>query len=81
MEKYKNLAIKRAQNVIFCDKLMGPANFQKAIKLEIFSALSQFMNISEEDIKLVITLQKNGIYDFSFSVKTASINPVGMLAK
>jgi len=80
VEKYKNYTIKRAQNVLFCDKLTNPANFQMAIKLEVFAALSQFMNITEDDIKLVITVLKNGKYNLNFSVETNNIKPIGIVA-
>ena len=81
MEKYKNFAIKRTQDVIFYDRLASPANFKKAIKLEIFSALSQFMNITEDDIKLSITVLENGTYSFNFSASTNQIKPIGIVMK
>ena len=80
MEKFKNVTLKRTQNIIFYDKLTSPANFKETIKLEIFAALSSFMSIKEEDIKLAISLNKNGKYRFDFSVETDKVKPIGITA-
>lgn len=80
MKKYAKSTLQRTQKVIFYDKLVSPANFKDAIKLEIFAALSSFMNIKEEDIKLVITLDKNGKYRFDFCVETDNVSPISITA-
>lgn len=70
---------KRAERVLFVDKLISPINFKQTIKLEIYSALKDFMNISPDNIKMTIAVSEKGDYKIDFSVITNQIKPVGVV--
>lgn len=73
MEKLKDSLTKRTQQVLLYDKLCSPASIKQALKLEIYGALKEFLDIDKEDIKLIISVSQNGKYKFDFSVETNNI--------
>lgn len=72
------MAKKRAERMLFLDKLNNPTFFLETIKLEIYGTLGQFMQISPDDIKLNMTLMPSREYKLEFSVTTKTIKNVGI---
>ena len=70
---------KRAEKVLFVDKLISPTMFKQTLKLEIYSALKDFMKLSPEDIKMTIAVSDKGDYKIDFSVFTNQIKPIGVV--
>lgn len=73
MEKLKDVLAKRTQQVLLIDRLSSPASIKQALKLEIYGALKEFLEITQEDIKLMITVSQQGKYKLDFSIETNRI--------
>ena len=60
---------KKAENVLFSDKLKAPTEVSKIVSSEIYYLLSQYFDIKENSYKSSIFLEKNGELDIYFSFK------------
>ncbi len=81
MEKIKDRIAERTKKVLYADKLISPNMFRQALKLEIFSVLSQFMDLALEDVNLSILIDPTGKYKISINAQTLQIKPVGQIIK
>ena len=81
MSKIKDDIIDRTKKVIFSDKLISPNMFRQTIKVEIFSVLSQFMELDINDLGLSIMVDPTGKYKLNIVAQTQKIKPVGQIVK
>lgn len=57
----------KAQDVLFFDKIQAPKELSQIVASEIFYVLSQYFEISPQDYKTKIFVQKNGSINIDFS--------------
>ena len=81
MEKLKDLLIERTRKVLYADKLIKPNMFKQTLKLEIFSVLNQFMELSQDDVSLSVMVDPTGKYKINITAQTLQIKPVGQIVK
>lgn len=77
MEKQREMTKNHAKKVIFLDKVVSPAMISQTLKLEVFSLLSQFMELSMDDIKTVLTIQTDGSCKINITAKTNQLKQMG----
>ena len=81
MAKLKDVVAERTKKVLYSDKLISPNMFRQTIKLEVYSVLSQFMNLDINDVILSIMVDPTGKYKINILAQTNQIKPVGQIAK
>lgn len=81
MSKLKDTIANRAKKILYADKLISPNMFRETLKLEIFSVLSQFMELDIGDVGLSIMVDPTGKYKINILAQTNQIKPVGQIVK
>ncbi len=81
MNKLKDLTKDRTKKVLYADKLISPNMFRQTLKLEVFSVLSQFMELNLEEVNLSIMVDPTGKYKINIVAQSNKIKPVGQIIK
>ena len=77
MSKQNEITKNHAKKVIFMDKVVSPALISQTLKIEIFSVLSQFMELKMENLKTTLTMMTDGSCSVTITAKTNQLKQIG----
>ena len=69
----------RLQNVLVSDKQFSPEKVQRVLKCDIFNLLSNYCTISPNDLKVGVSVQKDGTYKFEILATSNRLKIFGSL--
>jgi len=76
---YKTRGIEKLQKVLINDKHFQPARLNDVVRSEIFKCLSNYMEISPEDILTNISIDADGQYVLRCKVSCKRLKIMGIL--
>lgn len=81
MASIKEQVKSRAKQVLFADKLVSPNMFKETLKLESYNMLSQFMDITPQNLKISIVVEPTGQFKITMVAVANKIKPIGVVVK
>ncbi len=76
---FKTRGIEKLKKVLINDKHFQPSRLNDMVRSEIFKCLSNYMEISAEDIKTSITVEEDGQYVLRCKVRCPRLKIMGIL--
>lgn len=71
--------LERLENVLISDKQFSPKQVEKVLKSDAYNLLSNYGNITPENLNVSIELQKDGTYIFSIKATCERLKIFGSL--
>ncbi len=78
-KKAQQQNLQRLQNVLISDKQFSPQKLQKVLKSDAYMLLSNYCNLSPEDLSTSIEVDKDGTYKILIYAKSNRLKIFGSL--